>query len=1310
MSRCFLGAVLMFLALPAARGEDRAGLAVLPGEVAATARRLIAADKLAAQKQWNEALDEYQRIISEAGDDLVPWTPRHLVQARWLCHQRLAALPPEQLAAYRKRIEPQARKWYEQGSAAHDEQLLRRVVDEAFCSQPAPRALDMLGDLAFERGDFGEAERSWRHIVQPAAESEQRGADNEPWPHLVCPDPQVDVARIRAKQFLAQLFRGDGQSSRPPLEKELTAFRAHHASSEGRLAGRRGNYADTLQALLRDTIPLRPREETLAWPTFAADPGRSSSVNGAARRLQRIFLQPPQWRFSLEHHARLESELLAKPTDKPLTPSARNRAMAFHPVIVGDNVLVADTRTVAAYSLIKGTASVWYEKDVPENQSLKLPAPADLRYTLTVAGDRVFARLGMRDLIAERDGKENFSYLVCLNLTPGNGEKRFRWVATSDEVSRNAVFEGAPIVKDGRVLIAATRFEGGQSITAIHCYSAHTDRAPQAIWRRDVCSTTELHGNARRWRHNLLTLAGSLVVYASHSGAIIALDAQTGRQVWAVRYPSQSGTAIASDTSDSMEWTRDLAPCVYAAGRLYVAPADSDRVLCLDPATGSILWERGAIKVVHLLGVAHDRLILTLPHAIRALDATTGTDLWQMPDMGRSLATLGRGFLADNLVFWPTTMGLKVLDVDDGQQSSDFPPDVLAAKLPPERLGNMAYANGCLVVTGLEELDIYLGAAYQRAEREADVRAFPNSSIARYRLALSEADAGATPLAVENLRRAEKLAGVEEGSLGAQAQTLRYKLHLEAAAQAVARRDWPCADANLEEAASSEFSPGKRAQSLTQLAELWTQAKQPARATDVWRRVLDDTSLRVCRVEDRNGNPQQAGTLAKAEIHRSTANSWAKRSPDTNQQAGQRLCMEDRDRGGTPLLPLFRDWEISLEPDDQLLVPEVFDPHGLSDQLLFFGAPTEAGGRLTCRETATGKQLWTSALPFVPAWVGSFAKTVLAAGMGGVSCLRSADGELQWHFPASASLTAFHVCSQQLVFLEASRRLFAMNAETGEILWSRWAPAARLGLAEPSGKFNPHYLVQQDRVLIQTTGGRRWLLAARTGQTIQDVATGLQQWLQSPVALDKDDGFCLSAEPDRLVRLGIDGQQLGSYELGHPMTLRGELPQLIHGPGASPLVLVPRNYGTTVRRLATAVGASDLEDRLLSTNNLEVEEVTFDGRALYHVSENTLYANALADGKALWTSPLSGPKGHWRVMLAGKNLIVWPVGSPIGKGASSFSVSLYESETGRLVQRLNLASSPGKKAARNLPVVHVSTQGMIVAVPGQVCRFIAVMK
>src|SRR5262245_34610021 len=101
MARCPLPAVLLLVLaagpLPAADSARPSQ----PGESAATARRLDAADQLAADKQYAAAAQEYARILEEAGDDLVPVGDRLSVAARRLCHLRLAALPPDVLRPYR---------------------------------------------------------------------------------------------------------------------------------------------------------------------------------------------------------------------------------------------------------------------------------------------------------------------------------------------------------------------------------------------------------------------------------------------------------------------------------------------------------------------------------------------------------------------------------------------------------------------------------------------------------------------------------------------------------------------------------------------------------------------------------------------------------------------------------------------------------------------------------------------------------------------------------------------------------------------------------------------------------------------------------------------------------------------------------------------------------------------------------------------------------------------------------------------------------------------------------------------------------
>ena len=58
-----------------------------------------------------------------------------------------------------------------------------------------------------------------------------------------------------------------------------------------------------------------------------------------------------------------------------------------------------------------------------------------------------------------------------------------------------------------------------------------------------------------------------------------------------------------------------------------------------------------------------------------------------------------------------------------------------------------------------------------------------------------------------------------------------------------------------------------------------------------------------------------------------------------------------------------------------------------------------------------------------------------------------------WALDAVAPLSAFRLAGTRLFFLEGDQRLFALDVATGEVLWTRWAPGAGLGLPPPSGRF-----------------------------------------------------------------------------------------------------------------------------------------------------------------------------------------------------------------------------------------------------------------
>jgi outer membrane protein assembly factor BamB len=895
MTRCCRCVLLAFaagfaFAGPAeVAGEDlsRIGLA---GESQRTARRLAAADELAAHEQWAEAVDEYNRILSDAGDDLVALDPRHALQARRVCHLRLSALPPAALQLYRNLVDSQAKKLFEQGAAACDPVLLRRLVDEAFCSRYTDRALDLLGDLAFESGNFDEAERWWRLLALPASErgARERGARSaergvqEGAPRsalrastLLFPDPQVDVGRVCAKQILARLFRGE----RTGLQEELNAFRALYPKAKGWLAGQEGLYVEILRKLAAQPEELHAPARAQDWPTFGGCPTHNRIVPKPPGRWAQLRpFDKPQWTVRLDEEDRGQAAGNHRESFVPnVRPFQRNPSLPYYPVIQGERVFVTDGRRVLGYRLFDGRPILRYDLAdyVAEEQRLgllrlrqRMPEEVERSYTLSVSGNRIYARLGAQGLGSLRKDRARESiqsYLVCLDLQFDVHAKVERWnVACKGTAADGPVFEGAPVVGYGCVFIAESRLAGDQIQTTLDCYDADSGKLR---WQTEVCSSPQdpLRERGRlRWRQHLVTLAGYTLYYCAHSGAIVAVDALTGRHLWGIRYSRQVHPTVFGKAPP-----RDLSPCLYAGCRLYVAPLDSDHLLCLDPETGRTLWERGPLQVLQLLGVAKGRLIFTattpMP-CIRAIDALTGNDLrdWMQPADGSELKTFGRGVLAGDWVFWPIRsdlrQGVYALDQETGEP----------AFFDEGITGNLAVGNGCLAVAGERELSLYLPEGHFLERRKQEAAQPGASAREQYRLALAEADAGLFASALATLNRLEAQTDPEERlddtTLRRLVRKRRQEIIMDAAEMAERAKNWEQAARFLDQAADGRFPLDARLKALGREAELWTKAGQFERAVAIWQAILEDAGLAGGSISDANDNPQAAASIAAEQI------------------------------------------------------------------------------------------------------------------------------------------------------------------------------------------------------------------------------------------------------------------------------------------------------------------------------------------------------------------------------------------------------------------------------------------------------------
>ena len=705
LARCyllFLPAVLAIaLSARPAEGQvfERPNL-LAPPEVdlldSAAATHLESARRFLAEKQWEEAVDAIRRVMEADAGRLVKVTENppppegfeRLVPAREFCQWRLAALAkeaPEALAHYRKLVDPLAEKWLAEGAFGRDEKLVRRVVEQAFASSAGDDALLRLADFALERGEHA-VSRNYLERISPPDAGHQIG---------VYPDTDLPLAEVRARLVLVSILEGStGQAA-----KELALFKRLHPEASGRIAGKSGNLGEVLAGLLAQSASWPPPRTSADWPNFAGNSAR----NGAAKGDVDIAGQP-LWTLALP---RLQSDREWLGAGRVRVAEDMKGLLSYFPVVVGDQVLLRLDARGNSYitSLGVKTGDVVWQVEESRHPPLKGKPDKEeegpwevsdahdglarhlgvARYTLTVQGHKLFARIGSPVTVPSARRQEgqlvkDQGWIMGLDLrTQGKPLDGFPLQPESNAWS----FEGTPVAHEARLYVAMRRIEQGRCQMHIACFDLLT--TPQSLppeadenfrstgrlrWRTKICSgTSPGGGEIDEISHILLALDSGTLYCNTNLGAVAALSAEDGRIAWVVKYPRAAFHSGDPDRNES-HFFRDLNPCLVASDLLIVAPADCERIFALRRGTGSLAWatESGvAADAVHLLGTRGDSLIASGDY-LYWLNLHTGAVQVQYPAPGSSGPMfaapsprgLGRGVIAGDHVYWPTRENILV--------------------------------------------------------------------------------------------------------------------------------------------------------------------------------------------------------------------------------------------------------------------------------------------------------------------------------------------------------------------------------------------------------------------------------------------------------------------------------------------------------------------------------------------------------------------------------------------------------------------------------------------------------------------------
>ncbi|MBS0202827.1 MAG: PQQ-binding-like beta-propeller repeat protein [Planctomycetes bacterium] len=740
-------------------------------------KRFGAVEDYLADKRWIEAIEVLQEISQTDGRMLVLAKPgvaegtAVYLNVATRCNILLSKLPPEGLEAYRRKSDPQARRWMERWTQTHDEAGLQRIVRETYLSSYGDDALWALGESAWDRGDLSLARLYWTQLVPPSHEVR---AANLPT-LLRYPDTELNLADILARLVLCTVMEGE----RVQAAAELKRFAELCPDSQGSLAGRQGRLVDLLQQILKESATWDLGTPLTDTTTFALNASRNGTIAST------VEIGASKWSHPLPAN-------LFPPLERPnLTPD--RGPLSYHPVTFENIVFVNDAQTIWAWNLLtgdpawpseSGTAEIYPAAPAeptatPNNVCVGVPY-----YTMTIADGRLFARMGSavtNAALNETESRSLDSELVCLDLAHGQG--KLLWKIATDELIREELrqwrFEGSPLVTNGRVYIAVSRRKP-QLEFAIDCLDAASG---SLLWHKPVVAARgAVDDHQNRISHLLLTAGAGRIFLSTDAGAIVAVDARDGRLDWAVTYESRP---LPRHHAQSSHLHQGLLPAMYHEGYLYVAPNDSTRLFCIEADSGELDWQIPQPEFErwrHLLGVAKGgkkgRLVLS------------GNSLWLIDIdqreviFGRENAAggrffpaeqgYGRGVLAGDVILWPTRGAIKILDAATGATIGHK----LLQEGTAETGGNLTVAQDMLLVAQPEKLVAYCeySTFKQRLQREiseqtpADGQPNPLNS--------SPAVAGRPPQSTRKLLGTLADLEMVEGNLEAAADALKTAIDI----------------------------------------------------------------------------------------------------------------------------------------------------------------------------------------------------------------------------------------------------------------------------------------------------------------------------------------------------------------------------------------------------------------------------------------------------------------------------------------------------------------------------------------------------
>ncbi len=705
------------------------------------------AEKLVEQKDYADAIDILQTLLDRPGHCFVPTEdPGRFVSLATRINETIGQLPTEGVELYRRMYDARAERLFSTAAERFDESALCDIIDRYRHTSYGNKALNLLGEVLFDRGEFSQAARCWREIIQSTDYTDSKGEKSA----VRLRSPRLRSGRawraiLLAKVAVAHHFAGESVRS----SEVMKVLAQRHSKAETAIGGKTQNVADFARRMLAAPPPIVVIHRVEDWPSLSGSPD-SLAVMSPVRPVLGLT---PRWSVpggKLKSNPNIEAALLAIPAAygrRLVTPAntsmsggsvvylapcgvraTKRRQMVMqtliHPIVVGTTVLYRSSNGIVACNLLTGK-EIWktpvfdlYRSGGTLRYHVVFPVPTSVEnrgmWTLTAGESKVFAvgkffpystlylnqwRRGWTD-----NRKSDTSVLAAFSI---DDQGSLIWEIGGGKgqsaLLRNGKYPCAPTCAAGKVY---TMVEYGSSYYLV-CLNAENGRL---VWSAKVGQRPvppAAHGwssiGYRRERGSPPVVADGRVFATTNGGVMVAFEAETGRPTWAYQY----------DSTANRHWkgARPAEPPAYppnpivvTKGRIICLPADGKEVLALRADTGKLEWSIDRRGQRDLTAVNSLRLLLS-GKGIRIIDAATGKEVWAG---GKITGIHGR----------PAVTTDAILASGKGEiirvSLKDFSVTRLPVKQPDAILGNLICANGKLIAANAAGVSAYFAPPSKR--------------------------------------------------------------------------------------------------------------------------------------------------------------------------------------------------------------------------------------------------------------------------------------------------------------------------------------------------------------------------------------------------------------------------------------------------------------------------------------------------------------------------------------------------------------------------------------------------------------------